>query len=161
MHIIKYLPFLLSATLWAQTASQVQTSFHDLSTQEQERVRSVANELRCPTCTGLSVMQSDAAFSLQIRQHVIDLVKEGKSDSEIIAFFTDSYGLWILREPPTSGFHQIAWLLPILLLLLGPFLIWFLVWRQPQTISSQGIRSDEAILQEMNQKLAALQKGNS
>ena len=41
--------------------------------------KDVAGELRCPTCKGLSVLDSDASFSVQIKDQVDEQIKEGKS----------------------------------------------------------------------------------
>ena len=39
-------------------------------------------------------------------------MEKGNSDEEIIAFFTERYGEWILRAPPVSGFNLVLWILP-------------------------------------------------
>ena len=121
-----------------------------------QHFRDLAGKLRCPTCTGLSVLDSDASFSVQIKTQVLDLMKQGKSDKEIIDFFTERYGPWILREPPKSGFSVIAWAIPIAFLVLGPILIWAIAWRRKQTVPSFGVRSVEAIATEMQSDLARL-----
>jgi cytochrome c-type biogenesis protein CcmH len=121
----------------------------------------VANELRCPTCTGLSVLGSEANFSVQIKNQVREQLDAGKSKSEILAYFTERYGPWILREPPKEGFNLLAWLLPAALLVLGPIILWFTVWRHRAQFDSHGVRSVEAIQQEMDQRLEQLRKGGS
>src|SRR5689334_3500058 len=82
--------------------------------------RDVAKELRCPTCTGLSVLESDASFSVQIKDQVKEQIGLGKNKEQIVSYFVDRYGPWILREPPKQGFNLLAWLVPSLLLCLGP-----------------------------------------
>ena len=62
-----------------------------------EFFKDVAGELRCPTCTGLSVLDSDASFSVQIKDQVDEQIKEGKSKDEILSFFVERYGPWILK----------------------------------------------------------------
>ena len=119
-----------------------------------------AGDLRCPTCTGLSVLESDARFSVQIKDLVEEQVAAGKSKDEIIGFFTERYGSWILRAPPTAGFDLIAWLLPMALLLLGPPIIWLLVWRKRRQVDTGGVRSNEVILAEMQTKLSELRSAS-
>jgi cytochrome c-type biogenesis protein CcmH/NrfF len=79
----------------------------------------IADQLRCPTCTGISVRQSESLFSQQIRSAVIEQIKEQKSEPEIMQFFIDRYGQWILREPPKEGLHWLAWLVPFCFFALG------------------------------------------
>lgn len=73
----------------------------------------ISDQLRCPTCTGISVRQSESLFSQQIRSAVIEQIIAKKSEPEIMQFFLDRYGQWILREPPKQGLHWIAWLVPL------------------------------------------------
>jgi cytochrome c-type biogenesis protein CcmH/NrfF len=118
--------------------------------------RDVAGELRCPTCTGLSVLDSDAAFSIQIRDLVKEQVSAGKNKAEILNYFTERYGPWILRAPPAKGVNALAWALPLGLLVLGPLFVWFFVWRKRKVISTMGVRSSDDILKEMHDELARL-----
>lgn len=163
--LVKNLGFLTLLILYGQNASAQSTAsiakeFDALTPEQKILFEEISNDLRCPTCTGLSILQSDAPFSLQIRQAVLDQVKTGNKKAEIIDFFTERYGLWILREPPKKGFHFLAWLIPSLFLILGPLLIWFFVWRKRQQVSTFGIRPTKEIIKEFEDKLKA-QRNNA
>lgn len=121
--------------------------------------KDVAGELRCPTCTGLSVLESDAGFSVQIKDQVKEQIGSGKSKEDILEFFVERYGPWILREPPKKGFNIIAWLVPVLLLVMGPVAVWAVVWRRRVNITTFGVRSNEDIIEEMQSALAKLKGG--
>lgn len=114
-----------------------------------DQFKDIADDLRCPTCTGLSVLNSDEKFATQIKEIVVEEMRKGKDKEEIMGYFLKSYGPWILREPPKRGFHALAWLLPGLCLLAGPPLIWFMVWRRRRTYDTLGVRSEEKIVEEM------------
>lgn len=144
-----------ASKLQAQTTGSLAKQFDGLSPERKLLFEETANNLRCPTCSGLGIMQSDAPFSLQIRQTVLDQIDQGKSQDEIIDFFTKRYGLWILRKPPTSGFHLFAWLVPGLFLLLGPLVIYLFVWRNRRQVSTFGIRKTEVLLSEFDEALAS------
>lgn len=122
--------------------------------------RDIAKEFRCPTCTGLSVLESDAGFSVQIKEQVQEQLNLGKSHDQIINYFVERYGAWILREPPVKGFNALAWIVPITLLCLGPILIWLLVWKRHVKADSHGLRSSTVILEEMQQNLQRLKREN-
>ncbi len=121
--------------------------------------RDVAGQLRCPTCQGMSVLESDAAFSNQIKDLVREKMSQGMSQKEIEAFFVERYGPWILREPPKQGFHLTAWLIPIGLLVLGPILLWFLMWRRTPVEAAIKLRSDADIMAEMEKVLRKMKEG--
>lgn len=114
--------------------------------------RAVASGLRCPTCTGISVLESSAPFSEQIKSAVRDQLAQGKSEAEILAFFESRYGPWILREPPKRGVNLVAWILPLAAMLLGPLVIGGIFWRRPRARVS-GVRSTAEILKEFDSLL--------
>ena len=89
------------------------------------RFRKLSDELRCPTCQGLSVKDSDAGFSNSIKDKIRELMKDGKSDKEILAYFVKRYGEWILRAPTKSGFNLVLWILPGAGILIGIFIVLF------------------------------------
>ena len=120
---------------------------------EEDEFRDVAGMLRCPTCTGISVLDSEASFSVQIKSQVREQIKAGKGRDEILQYFTARYGPWILREPPVEGVNALAWWLPLGLLTLGPIVIWLAVWRRRVELPNLGMRTTDVILAEMEQDL--------
>ena len=85
------------------------------------RYKKLSNELRCPTCQGLSVKDSEAGFSTSIKGKIRELLKQGKSDEEIKAYFVERYGEWILRAPPVSGLNMVLWVFPGAAIVTGLF----------------------------------------
>lgn len=128
---------------------------------DQRTFRDVAGELRCPTCTGLSVLDSEAKFSVQIKNEVRSQLEQGVPKEKILDFFKQRYGPWILRKPPNEGFNAIVWWVPISLLIFGPVLIWFFVWRKRKVVSSFGVRSTEMIVAEMKLAVKELKSKNN
>lgn len=78
----------------------------------ENHVRELSNEFRCPTCQGISVNDSQASFSVQIKDKVRKMLAEGQSDDDIKAYFVSRYGEWILRAPKKEGLGLVLWLLP-------------------------------------------------
>ena len=125
----------------------------NLKPQDYPLFEELSKDLRCPACQGLSVWESDAVFSNQIKDMVKTKINAGLSKEEILQFFTARFGYWILREPPQRGFSALAWWIPLTLLLVGPLLLWFFFWRRRQTAPTQGVRSVEDIVTQMQQEL--------
>ena len=109
------------------------------------RFKELSNELRCPTCQGLSVKDSEAGFSASIKGKIRELMKHGKSDEEIMAYFVERYGEWILRAPPVSGFNMVLWVLPGIAIVTG--LLWVLYrsknWVEKPTEVMTGLTLEE------------------
>lgn len=83
----------------------------------EQRVRDISDQLRCPTCQAISVKDSEASFSKQIRAKVRRMLEEGQSEEQIKAFFVSRYGEWILRAPKKEGLGLVLWVLPALAVL--------------------------------------------
>ncbi|MFO8149841.1 MAG: cytochrome c-type biogenesis protein CcmH [Trueperaceae bacterium] len=77
------------------------------------RVFEIGNELRCPTCVAESVGESNASIAREMRQIIQEQLDEGRTRAEILAFFQDRYGDWILLSPPRRGVLLLVWLLPV------------------------------------------------
>lgn len=77
------------------------------------RVFEIARQLRCPVCTSESVADSSVELAQQMRQIIKDQLEAGRSEREILAYFQQRYGDWILLDPPKRGVHLLVWLLPV------------------------------------------------
>jgi len=90
-----------------------------------DQVRRLAHELRCPTCQGLSVKESEAGIAVNMKLKIRNLLEEGKSEEEVLQYFVDRYGEWILRNPQKKGFNLLLWGLPGVVTLLAIILFFF------------------------------------
>lgn len=79
-----------------------------------ERVQSIAKSVRCPTCRGQSVADSDAPAAANVRKDIERRVADGQSDDDIRSALADRFGDGILLTPPRSGVAGLVWVLPVL-----------------------------------------------
>lgn len=149
---------LISSFAFADNLHKLNQSVESLAEPKKNLYKHLADELRCPTCTGLSVLQSDAPFSVEIKSALVEQVQLGKNEEDILKFFKERFGLWILRTPPREGFHWFAWYMPIALIVFGALAVWGLFWRRRKQVEYAGIRTRELILQEMDERLADMRK---
>ena len=147
-------PVFANQSTTASTTASTSASSDAKASVFQDQFRDVASDLRCPTCVGLSVLESDAPFSKQIKDEVTSQLKAGKSHEEILTFFTERYGPWILRVPPKTGVSILAWAIPLAVLLAGPLAVWFLVWRRRDDLAGvEAVKPLEEILAEWNRDI--------
>lgn len=99
----------------------------------EEKTRQVASELRCPVCQGNSIQDSPSELAQEMKGVVRDQLASGKSPDEVKAYFIAKYGEWILLEPKASGFNLVVYLLPLVLVAVGGYVIWRSVkkWTAP------------------------------
>ena len=83
------------------------------------QVRDIARELRCPVCQGLSVGDSPSELANEMRALVREQLQQGKTSAEVLDYFVQRYGEWILLAPPKHGFNLVIWVLPFVLLPIG------------------------------------------
>lgn len=77
-----------------------------------DHARTVAARLRCPVCQGLSVADSTSETAVTFQKRIRELVGLGYTDDQILDYFVDRYGEWILLEPPARGLNWLIWLAP-------------------------------------------------
>ncbi len=90
-----------------------------------QRVREIAHQLRCPTCQAMSVKESEAGLATNMKMKIREMLREGKSEKEILAFFVQRYGEWILRSPKKEGINLLLWFSPGILIALAALGLFF------------------------------------
>jgi cytochrome c-type biogenesis protein CcmH len=90
-----------------------------------QHVRSIASQLKCPVCQGESVADATPLIAQQMRGYIRQQIQAGKSDQEIIQYLTSRYGSDIDWVPRWQGFTLLAWVVPIVLMLVGVFFLYF------------------------------------
>jgi cytochrome c-type biogenesis protein CcmH len=90
--------------------------------------------LRCPVCQGLSVADSPATMATNMRQQVRDMVAAGFVEEQVLSYFEASYGEFVRLRPPLRGVNWLVWLAPLLGLLAGGAIVFF-VLRRPRAAS--------------------------
>ena len=89
---------------------------------EIEQMRKLAAELRCVVCQNQSLLESDSQIAKDLKELILDMYINGKSDSEIKLFLVDRYGEFILFKPTFSTSNILLWLAPLLSFLIISFL---------------------------------------
>jgi cytochrome c-type biogenesis protein CcmH len=102
---------------------------HDGSTDPGDRAQALETTIKCPTCRGQSVAESDAPASKAIRTEIVRRIDEGQSDREIRDYFAAKYGEDILLRPTSSGLAGLVWVLPIAVIVVGGSGLGFAFWR--------------------------------
>jgi cytochrome c-type biogenesis protein CcmH len=94
-----------------------------LAASEQERILGLAQILRCPVCRSVSVADSPAELSGEMYAVIVEQVRAGRSDEEIIDYFVARYGEGVLLKPPARGLNLLVWAGPALILAAGGLVV--------------------------------------
>jgi len=108
----RWLPWTVLAVVLA-VALVIGSGARSSSESASQRVDRIARDVRCPSCSGLSVAESDAPTAVAVRQLITDRVRAGRSDGSIETELVRSYGSAILLRPPASGVAAVVWVVPV------------------------------------------------
>jgi cytochrome c-type biogenesis protein CcmH len=77
-----------------------------------EQVQAIASQLRCVVCQNLSVADSPSEMAQQMRGLIRERLAAGDRPDQVIAYFVERYGDWVLLAPPLRGLNLLLWLAP-------------------------------------------------
>ncbi len=81
----------------------------------------------------------------QMEQEIRQMVLEGRTRQEIIDHYVAQYGERILATPRASGFNLMAWIIPVLIALVGIF-IFINYLRTPRTVvTTADVKNNKAV----------------
>ena len=95
------------------------TGANDIETQ----ARAIEGKLMAPCCMANTVAEHHSGAALDMRQEIRQMLSEGKTSDQILAHYAAEHGDQILAMPAAEGFNLVAWLVPIVLLIVGPMVI--------------------------------------
>ena len=108
----------------------------------ESRARALSKQLRCLVCQNQSIDDSDAELARDLRVEVRKQLATGASDAEILATLRETYGDYVLLNPPVSPGTYILWGAPVVILLGG--LAIMLAGRRRREDNAAMIADDEA-----------------
>lgn len=85
----------------------------------EQRLKDLAEELRCLVCQNQTIADSNAELANDLRGQIREQIAAGKSDDEILTYMTNRYGDFVLYQPPFKATTVLLWLGPAVLMLGG------------------------------------------
>jgi cytochrome c-type biogenesis protein CcmH len=129
-----------------------------LATEAHPTLNELENEVMCPVC-GTTLAQSDSDAAKQIERVIRARIAAGYTKSQIKDFLVQQYGKSILAAPPKEGFDLLAWLLPLVGIVLAAALLGVAAWRwtrgraQPEAQPAASMNGRGPLDPELEQRL--------
>ncbi|MCL5077357.1 MAG: cytochrome c-type biogenesis protein CcmH [Actinobacteria bacterium] len=95
-----------------------------------QRIQQIESTVKCPSCEGISALDSNTAGAFAVRNFVQKEVDKGESSSQIISQLQASYGPNILMTPPASYGGTVIEILPFAFAALMIALVAFFGYRR-------------------------------
>ena len=103
----------------------------------ESRMVKITSELRCLVCQNQTIADSNASLAVDLRREARALLKQGKSDSEVVDYMTQRYGDFVLYRPPLRATTMLLWFGPALMLLV-------VVLRRRSRLAADAFEADES-----------------
>lgn len=119
---MKLLLPLIFALFFASTATAVDSATEAALAADpvaEKRLQHLSEELRCLVCQNQTIADSNAELAQDLRREIRGMIRDGKSDKEIVDFMVVRYGDFVLYRPPLKGITLLLWGGPVALMLLG------------------------------------------
>lgn len=85
----------------------------------EQAVYEIAALLRCVVCQNLSVADSPSEMANQMRVIIRERLAAGERPEQVMQYFVERYGEWILLSPRPQGFTLLVWVAPPVAMLVG------------------------------------------
>ncbi|MDR2831726.1 MAG: cytochrome c-type biogenesis protein CcmH [Rickettsiales bacterium] len=89
----------------------------------EKRATNLFEIIKCPICSGESLSESGSQIAYDMRKTIRKKISDGHTDEEIISELKNSYGDSIIITPPIKSSTYVLWFIPLIILLIGCFLI--------------------------------------
>jgi cytochrome c-type biogenesis protein CcmH/NrfF len=108
-----------------------------------QRAAAIEAGVRCPSCTDLSVAQSNATTAIAVRHQIESMVAAGQSTADIDRTLVSEYGQTILLVPPDAGGIPVIWIIPAVLGAAAVAAVGVLFWRRSREFGE--LRTETAV----------------
>ncbi len=115
-----------------------------------QAVAAIAAEIRCPKCQALSIADSGAQSAQAMREEARSLLAAGYTREQVVGYFEQRYGEFVLLEPRARGLNLIVWGAPASIVVVGALL----VVRRLRLRRQGGDEALDAYLQQVEQETA-------
>ena len=86
-------------------------------------VNKISKNIRCLICQGQSVYDSQSDFAISMKLVIKKKLDEDYTENQIYEYLEIQYGDWILYDPKFNKNSFFLWLLPIVVFVIGGWLI--------------------------------------
>lgn len=124
---------LLAASISLAQAGQAPTVASDPVLEA--KVQSLSEVLRCLVCQNQNLADSHADLAIDLKNQVRDMLRQGRSEKEVIDYMVERYGDFVLYSPPLKSTTWLLWGGPFGLFVGGLVALYFKLKRRRERLA--------------------------
>lgn len=86
---------------------------------DEQRAQNLFTKLKCITCTGENIKESQSNFAIMLRKDINTYLVEGLDDQQIMTKLTQIYGEDILMTSSPEYSGLVMWSIPLIIVIFG------------------------------------------
>ena len=110
----------------------------------EKRLLAISEELRCLVCQNESLAGSRADLAMDLRREIRALIKQDRSDQQILDFMVERYGDFVRYRPPVKPVTWLLWFGPFLLLMGALYFLYRMVRGSQPSAGAAPVELDDA-----------------
>jgi cytochrome c-type biogenesis protein CcmH len=139
-------PCLRSLIVALATSALLAISAAPAAAAERASLPDIEDEVMCPIC-GTILEASNSPQAEREREFIRAQIAQGKNKEQIQDALVVEYGPDVLAVPDSTGFDLVAWIVPIVGLLIAAGLLGFALWKirgKPESPAGPNVSADDA-----------------
>ncbi len=140
---------MMSALAFASTLYAAEDNFSFETPEQRAAFLTLTAELRCPMCQNQNIADSDAMIAHDMRRKVYTLLKQGKTEAQVIDYMKTRYGDFVHYQPPVTIATMWLWAVPVLFVFIA---LLFIVRRKsaspPEDMAAKLAKADAMLEQD-------------
>ncbi|HSP35047.1 MAG TPA: cytochrome c-type biogenesis protein CcmH [Thermoanaerobaculia bacterium] len=121
------------------------------------KTHEVASLLRCPVCQGMSIADSPSEMAVNMKHQVNALLARGYTQEQILKYFEQSYGQFVLLKPKFQGVNTLVWILPLVVIAIGAVIVVSKAKKLAAVPNEAAAPSDDPYLDQVRQMVGGKQ----
>lgn len=144
--------FLLAVAGSAQAVIDVYEFENETQRQQYQALTKI---LRCPKCQNQDIADSNSPIASDMRREVHRLVREGKTEDEVVQFMVERFDEFVTYKPRVTAATYALWYGPWLLVAMGVGIVILLVRSRRKNAAAVDDGNGDALSAEQRARLAA------
>ncbi len=140
---------MIIALAFASTLYAAEDNFSFETPEQRAAFLTLTAELRCPMCQNQNIADSDAMIAHDMRRKVYTLLKQGKTEAQVIDYMKTRYGDFVHYQPPVTIATMWLWAVPVLFVFIA---LLFIVRRKsaspPEDMAAKLAKADAMLEQD-------------